>query len=78
MVEHVLLITVGYAQAGHGGVVGEAWNLGRRPMDSRAQARTAVRLRMQNPAHDEPPWSYGRGGTFGPNASGQRLAGGRL
>jgi predicted ferric reductase len=27
MVAHVLLITVGYAQAGHGGVVGEAWNL---------------------------------------------------
>jgi DMSO/TMAO reductase YedYZ heme-binding membrane subunit len=27
MVAHVLLITVGYAQAGHGGVLGEAWNL---------------------------------------------------
>ena len=27
MVAHILLITVGYAQAGHGGVVGEAWNL---------------------------------------------------
>jgi predicted ferric reductase len=27
MVAHVMLITVGYARAGHGGVVGEAWKL---------------------------------------------------
>src|SRR3954452_4834666 len=27
MIAHVLLVTVGYARARHGGVVGEAWNL---------------------------------------------------